>query len=217
MSGMFKSLSGISSEVSMVANAANSIVSTFDSMGFDVGEDVRGIVDGFTQISDGLNGMVQAAIRGDVAGIIAGVVGTLAGTVKMFGSIFGADWGGEKSRRRYEQAKEKYESYMGVLDKVIAKQKELVSSMEIDDFANADNSYNRARKLLKEQQDYAREMGKSYLKSGSSKGFLGIGSSSSEGRKQKESISKEAWKQVEEIFGKDFIKKILDKIFLFIL
>lgn len=208
MSGMLKSLSGISSEVSMVANAANSIVSTFDSMGVDVGEDVRGIVDGFTQISDGLNDMVQAAMRGDVAGIIAGVVGTLAGTVKMFGSLFGADWGGEKSRRRYEQAKEKYESYMGVLDKVIAKQKELVSSMEAEDFANADNSYNRAKKLLKEQQDYAREMGKSYLQSGSSKGFLGIGSSSSEGRKQKESISKEAWKQVEEIFGKDFIKKI---------
>lgn len=210
MTGIFKSLSGVSNEVSMVANAANSIINTFDSMGIEVSEDVRGVVAGFTAISDGIGSMVQSAMRGDVAGVIAGVVGTLAGTVKMFGSIFGADWGGEKSRRKYEEAKEKYENYMDVLDKVIDKQKELVASMEADDFANANNSYERARKLLKDQQDYAREMGKAYLNSGASKGFLGIGSSSSEGRKQKESISKEAWEQVEKLFGKDFIKKISD-------
>ena len=210
MTGIFKSLSGVSNEVSMVANAANSIINTFDSMSIEVGEEVRGIVAGFTAISDGIGNMVEAAMRGDVAGVIAGVIGTLAGTVKMFGSIFGADWGGEKSRRRYEEAKEKYESYMDVLDKVINKQKELVESMEADDFANANNSYERAKQLLKDQQDYAREMGKAYLASGASKGFLGIGSSSSEGRKQKESISQEAWAQVEKLFGKDFIKKISD-------
>ena len=208
MTGIFKSLSGVSNEVSMVANAANSIINTFDSMGIEVGEEVRGIVAGFTAISDGIGNMVEAAMRGDVAGVIAGVIGTLAGTVKMFGSIFGADWGGEKSRRRYEEAKEKYESYMDVLDKVINKQKELVESMEADDFANANNSYERAKQLLKDQQDYAREMGKAYLASGASKGFLGIGSSASEGIKQKESISKEAWKQVEKLFGADFVKKI---------
>lgn len=210
MTGIFKSLSGIANEVSMVSNAANSIISSFDSIGIEVGEDVRGIVDGFSAISDGISNMAESAMRGDVAGVVAGVVGTLAGTVKMFGSIFGADFGGERSRRKYEEAKEKYESYMDVIDKVIEKQKELVASMEADDFANANNSYERARKLLKDQQDYAREMGKAYLNSGASKGFLGIGSSSSEGRKQKESISQEAWKQVEELFGKNFIKKISD-------
>lgn len=68
-------------------------------------------------------------------------------------------------KQSYQQAKEKYESYMEVLDRVISKQKELVSSMEADDFANADNSYERAQPL-KKQQDYAREMGKAYLNAG---------------------------------------------------
>ena len=109
--------------------------------------------------------------------MISGVVNTVGGAVKSVGSLFGVDWGGERSERRYQQAKEKYESYMEVLDRVISKQKELVSSMEADDFANADNSYERARELLKKQQDYAREMGKAYLNAGASKGFLGVGSS----------------------------------------
>lgn len=208
MSGIFKSLSGISNEVSMVSNAANSIISSFDMIGIEVGEDVRGVVEGFSAISSGISSMVESATRGDVAGVIAGVVGTLAGTVKTFGSLFGTDWGGEKSRRRYEQAKEKYESYMNVLDQVIEKQKELVASMEADDFINANNSYENARKLLKDQQAYAREMGKAYLNSGYSSGFFGIGGSDAEGTNQRQDISRRAWEQAKSVLGTYTYNKI---------
>ena len=78
---------------------------------------------------------------------------------------------------------------MAVLDKVIAKQKELVASMETDTLANANNSYKKAGELLQQQGEYAREMGKAYLNAGASKGFLGIGSKASHGTKQRESIS----------------------------
>ena len=95
---------------------------------------------------------------------------------------------------------------MDVLDQVISKQKELVASMEADDFANADNSYEKARELLRKQQDYAREMGKAYLNSGASKGVFGIGSSASEGTKQRKNISSSAWEQARKALGSDFTK-----------
>ena len=99
-------------------------------------------------------------LSGDIGGMISGVVNTAGGLIKGIGSLFGADWGGQRSERRYQQAKERYESYMAVLDKVIAKQKELVASMETDTLANANNSYKRAGELLQQQEEYAREMGK---------------------------------------------------------
>lgn len=206
MSGLIKSMSGVSAEIGNISNAANSIISTFDMIGIEVGEDVRGVVEGFSAMSEGISNVVSAAQNGDIAGVIAGTVGAVGGAIKTLGSLFGADWGGEKSRRRYEEAKEKYESYMDVLDQVINKQKDLVASMEADDFANADNSYEKARDLLKKQQDYAREMGKAYLNSGASKGFMGIGSSSSEGVKQRKSISASAWEQARKVLGSDFGK-----------
>lgn len=206
LSGLVKSMGGMAGEISNIANAANSIVSTFDMLGMEVGEDVRGVVEGFSALSDGISNVVSAAQSGDIAGVLAGAVGAVGGAVKTLGSLFGADWGGEKSRRKYEEAKAKYESYMTVLDQVIGKQKELVASMEADDFANADNSYERARQLLKKQQDYAREMGKAYLNSGASKGFLGIGSSSSEGVKQRKGISSSAWEQARKALGNDYSK-----------
>ncbi|EOA58313.1 hypothetical protein [Phocaeicola massiliensis] len=206
LSGLVKSMSGVSSEISRISDAANSIISTFDMLGVEVGEDIRGMVEGFGAMSEGINNVVSAAQNGDIAGMIAGALGSAGGVIKTFGSLFGADFGGEKSRKRYEEAKEKYESYMDVLDQVISKQKELVASMEADDFANADNSYEKARELLRKQQDYAREMGKAYLNSGASKGVFGIGSSASEGTKQRKNISSSAWEQARKALGSDFTK-----------
>ena len=95
---------------------------------------------------------------------------------------------------------------MAVLDKVIAKQKELVASMETDTLANANNSYKKAGELLQQQEEYAREMGKAYLNAGASKGFLGIGSKASHGTKQREGISSTAWEQARRVLGSDFSK-----------
>lgn len=201
-----QSLQGVAGRMSSYGQAAGTIISTLEGFGVTVDENVKGVVEGFNTMSEGISGFARSLLSMDVGGMISGVVNTVGGAVKSVGSLFGADWGGERSERRYLQAKEKYESYMEVLDRVISKQKELVSSMEADDFANADNSYERARELLKKQQDYAREMGKAYLNAGASKGFLGVGSSASHGTDQRKDISRSAWEQARKVLGGDFDK-----------
>lgn len=201
-----QSLQGVAGKISSYGQAADTVISTLEGFGVNMDENVKGVVEGFNTMSEGISQFAQSLLSLDVGGMISGVVNTVGGAIKSVGSLFGADWGGERSERRYQQAKEKYESYMDVLDRVISKQKELVASMEADDFANADNSYERARELLKKQQDYAREMGKAYLNAGASKGFLGMGSSASHGTDQRKDISSSAWGQAMKVLGSDFDK-----------
>lgn len=106
-------------------------------------------------------------------------------------SIFSDDDG----EAAYQKAKEMYKSYIQVLNDVIDKQKELVSTL---DAKNAQNSYEYAKSLYDKQADAARQMGKDYLNSGASNGFLGIGSKASHGVKQRENMSSEAWGQLDE-------------------
>jgi tape measure domain-containing protein len=106
-------------------------------------------------------------------------------------SIFSDDDG----EAAYQKAKEMYKSYIQVLNDVIDKQKELVSTLDVK---NAQNSYEYAKSLYDKQADAARQMGKDYLNSGGSKGFLGIGSKASHGNKQRKNISSEAWGQLDE-------------------
>lgn len=106
-------------------------------------------------------------------------------------SIFSDDDG----EAAYQKAKEMYKSYIQVLNDVIDKQKELVSTL---DAKNAQNSYEYAKSLYDKQADAARQMGKDYLNSGASHGILGIGSKASHGVKQRENMSSEAWGQLDE-------------------
>lgn len=106
-------------------------------------------------------------------------------------SIFSDDDG----EAAYQKAKEMYKSYIQVLNDVIDKQKELVSTLDVK---NAQNSYEYAKSLYDKQADAARQMGKDYLNSGASHGFLGIGSKASHGVKQRKNMSSEAWGQLDE-------------------
>lgn len=106
-------------------------------------------------------------------------------------SIFSDDDG----EAAYQKAKEMYKSYILVLNDVIDKQKELVSTLDVK---NAQNSYEYAKSLYDKQADAARQMGKDYLNSGASNGFLGIGSKASHGVRQRENMSSEAWGQLDE-------------------
>lgn len=106
-------------------------------------------------------------------------------------SIFSDDDG----EAAYQKAKEMYKSYIQVLNDVIDKQKELVSTLDVK---NAQNSYEYAKSLYDKQADAARQMGKDYLNSGASKGFAGIGSKASHGVRQRKNMSSEAWGQLDE-------------------
>ena len=203
---MAQSLQGVAGEMSSYGQAADDVVSMLEGFGVSVDENAKRVIEGFNTMSEGIGQFANSMLSGDIGGMISGVVNTAGGFVKTLGSLFGTDWGGQRSERRYQQAKERYESYMAVLDKVIAKQKELVASMETDTLANANNSYKKAGELLQQQGEYAREMGKAYLNAGASKGFLGIGSKASHGTKQRESISSTAWNQARQVLGNDFYK-----------
>ena len=203
---MAQSLQGVAGEMSSYGQAADDVVSMLEGFGVSVDENAKRVIEGFNTMSEGIGQFANSMLSGDIGGMISGVVNTAGGFVKTLGSLFGTDWGGQRSERRYQQAKERYESYMAVLDKVIAKQKELVASMETDTLANANNSYKKAGELLQQQEEYAREMGKAYLNAGASKGFLGIGSKASHGTKQREDISSTAWEQARRVLGSDFSK-----------
>lgn len=203
---MAQSLQGVAGEMSSYGQAADDVVSMLEGFGVSVDENAKRVIEGFNTMSEGISQFANSMLSGDIGGMISGVVNTAGGFVKTLGSLFGTDWGGQRSERRYQQAKERYESYMAVLDKVIAKQKELVASMETDTLANANNSYKKAGELLQQQEEYAREMGKAYLNAGASKGFLGIGSKASHGTKQREGISSTAWEQARRVLGSDFSK-----------
>lgn len=203
---MAQSLQGVAGEMSSYGQAADDVVSMLEGFGVSVDENAKRVIEGFNTMSEGISQFANSMLSGDIGGMISGVVNTAGGFVKTLGSLFGTDWGGQRSERRYQQAKERYESYMAVLDKVIAKQKELVASMETDTLANANNSYKKVGELLQQQGEYPREMGKAYLNAGASKGFLGIGSKASHGTKQRESISSTAWNQARQVLGNDFYK-----------
>lgn len=191
-----KSATAVGSKMHEIGDAVNQTMGTLeDDFGIKLSEDIKNVVDGFGEMTEGVTGFGEALASGNVAGAIGSAVQTLGGLVKTVGSAFGADWGGQKSTARYEAAKAEYESYMSVLDKVIDKQLELVATMTSTDYLNASNSYEYAKGLVQKQADAARNLGVQYLNSGSSKGFLGIGSSASAGTKQREGISDDAWRE----------------------
>lgn len=191
-----KSINSFGGKIGEITDTANIFIGTIEGLGLTVDENVKGLLDGFGAIASGLESM-------DITrpfSLITGALKTVGGIGKTMASAFslgGIDWGGEKSRRAYQKAVEQYQHYMSVLDDVIDKQKELVASMDVTDLLNAENSYTIALQSIQKTEAAARELGRQYLNAGASKGFLGIGSSASNGKKMSESISDAAWAELE--------------------
>lgn len=187
---------------------ASSITDMLSGLGIEVSSEVGDIINGYGEMLDGLESIDLTR----PASIITGTIKTLSGlgkTMAGFLSLGGIDFGGQKSIQKYEEAKARYEGYMSVLDKVIAKQKELVSSMNSADYLNASNSYEYAKSLVQKQEEAARNLGRQYLNSGASGGFLGIGSHSSRGVDQREGLSHEAWMEYSRLTSRsDDLKRL---------
>ena len=172
--------------------AAEAVMDMLGELGVQLPEEIGGIVGGYGQALDGLASIDFTK----PLSIVTGAIKSLTGLGKVAANVLtlgGIDFGGKKSIRRYEEAKAEYEKYMAVLDRVIAKQKELVASMDASDYLNADNSYNKAKEAIAKSEQAARNLGRQYLDSGASKGFLGIGSSASRGVSQRKDMSSAAW------------------------
>lgn len=108
----------------------------------------------------------------------------------------------DDTTEKYEKAKEAYESYINILDRVIEKQLELAETLT-GDTANA--VYEAAIANIKKQSENAKVLGKQYLNSGAS------GKSHSKGYDEVDDMSGEGWKQAAETLGmseKEFKKKM---------
>ena len=108
----------------------------------------------------------------------------------------------DDTTEKYEKAKEAYESYINILDRVIEKQLELAETLT-GDTANA--VYEAAIANIKLQSENAKVLGRQYLNSGAS------GKSHSKGYSEVEDMSDEGWKQAAEALDmsvKEFKKKM---------
>lgn len=96
----------------------------------------------------------------------------------------------------YESAEKVYRSYIDTLHEVIDAELELMNTMTGKD---AQAKYEHAIQLINKTAEAARNLGRQYLDSGASRGFLGIGSSASKGVEQRDSIASEAWHEAREV------------------
>lgn len=185
-----------------VTGSIKELCDNLDQVGSTIGGTVSEVVSLIGQIGS----VTMASIQGfetaanasskaistlEKASVILTIISSAYQIASKIISIFSDDDG----EAAYQKAKEMYKSYIQVLNDVIDKQKELVSTLDVK---NAQNSYEYAKSLYDKQADAARQMGKDYLNSGASHGFLGIGSKASHGVKQRENMSSEAWGQLDE-------------------
>lgn len=132
------------------------------------------------------------------ASVILAIIGAAVQIAMKIFDMFGKD----DTTEKYEKAKEAYESYINILDRVIEKQLELAETLT-GDTANA--VYEAAIANIKKQSENAKVLGKQYLNSGAS------GKSHSKGYDEVDDMSGEGWKQAAETLGmseKEFKKKM---------
>lgn len=129
--------------------------------------------------------------------ILAIISAAMQVAMKIF-DMFGKD----DTTEKYEKAKEAYESYISILDRVIEKQLELAEALTGD---NANAAYQKAIDTVREQSANARVLGQQYLNSGAS------GKSHSKGYDEVDDMSWEGWNQAAKTLGMsidDFKKKM---------
>lgn len=159
----------------------------------DIGVFAMTAMSGVTTASTTASSAVRAVER---ASVILTIISAAIQVATKIASLFKDDDGVAE----YERAKEVYESYIDILDRVIEKQKEL---FELNS-ETGKQAYSQAVETVRKQSDAARELGRQYLNAGASKGFLGVGSKSSHGVSQREDITSEAWEQAKAALGGAF-------------
>lgn len=122
------------------------------------------------------------------ASVILAVISAVIQVATKIFSMFTKD----DTTEKYEKAKEAYESYINILDRVIEKQLELAETLT-GDTANA--VYEAAIANIKLQSENAKVLGRQYLNSGAS------GKSHSKGYDEVDDMSGEGWKQAAKALG----------------
>lgn len=200
---------GTASEISLsdIGSLGKSIAGMFGDLGEKVGGWIGAIFTICDMIArDGLEGLIQN-------------VGKSLG--QFFGGLLGFDI--DKNTREYEQQKKLHDNYISLIRETISKQEELMKQQSgldaYDTFKDAEDKYQSIINTRKNDIF-------NYLNAGASKGFLGMGSSSSNGKELYDKlqtagtllfwggenassggISAKAYLQYQEIFG-DMDKRV---------
>ena len=160
---------------SAIGGQAGEIISIIGNIGTFAMTAMNGVETASTTASTAIKAVEKASV------ILAIIGAAMQIAMKIF-DLFGKD----DTTEKYEKAKEAYESYINILDRVIEKQLKLAETLTGD---NANAAYNKAIELIRLQNENARVLGKQYLNSGAS------GKSHSKGYTEVEDMSMEGWKQ----------------------
>lgn len=166
---------------SAIGGQAGEIISIIGNIGTFAMTAMNGVETASTTASTAIKAVEKASV------ILAIIGAAMQIAMKIF-DLFGKD----DTTEKYEKAKEAYESYINILDRVIEKQLELAETLTGD---NANAAYDKALEMIRLQNENARVLGKQYLNSGAS------GKSHSKGYTEVEDMSMEGWKQAADTLG----------------
>ena len=182
-----------------VRNQIDELCDTIDDLGKSIGGpageiiSLIGSIGSFTLMA--MSGVEAAADTSanaistvEKASVILAIISAAMQIGMRIFDLFGKD----DTTEKYEKAKEAYESYISILDRVIEKQLELAETLTGD---NANAAYDKALEMIKLQSANARTLGQMYLNSGASR------KSHSKGYTEVEDMSTEGWKQAADTLG----------------
>lgn len=175
------------------------LVDTIDELGKSIGGpageiiSLIGSIGTFTMtamsgVEAAANTSANAISTVEKASVILAIVSAAVQIATKIFDMFGKD----DTTEKYEKAKEAYESYINILDRVIEKQLELAEALTGD---NANTAYQKAIDTIKEQSSNARVLGRQYLDSGASR------KSHSKGYNEVKDMSWEGWNQAAQTLG----------------
>lgn len=184
------------SRIKNLADTITSLGSASEMSMSDIGGLVVQVGQSFGKIGEKAGGWIGAIFA--ICDMVAkdGIKGLFENVGKLVGQVLGGLFGMDidSNTRYYEEQKKIHDNYIKLLNEVISEQEELLKRQT---GLEAVNSYNEAKSYSDKLIASRRDDITNYLNAGASKGFLGIGSSASNGTK--------LWNQ---LFGDEFMRLI---------
>lgn len=170
-----------------VVSAGNDIVDMLESLGVEVPEAMKGVLTGLGTVMSSLASIDLTK----PFSILTGIIGTLKGIGQTIGGLFGLS---EGSTARYEELKAVLEEMNEIYDKILSKQKDMISFG--GGFA-AINAASEAMDTLNRQIDNYRQLAQAAGEAGSG------AFKHSYAYRSNESIGASGFQQISDLLGKD--------------
>lgn len=170
-----------------VVSAGNDIVDMLESLGVEVPEAMKGVLTGLGTVMSSLASIDLTK----PFSILTGITGTLKGIGQTIGGLFGLS---EGSTARYEELKAVLEEMNEIYDKILSKQKDMISFG--GGFA-AINAANEAMDTMNRQIDNYRQLAQAAGEAGSGAFKHSYAYRSNEG------IGASGFQQISDLLGKD--------------